>query len=99
MLHCRRHPWSWLGSRKSTTFAFMRLHKHSRQTRDDCDMSGFSAGLDRSTTARIFAGVSSLCVWVVGDIMLDEYAIGEASRISPEAPVPVVRVRQTESRL
>ncbi len=28
---------------------------------------------------------------VVGDVMLDEYIFGEASRISPEAPVPVVR--------
>jgi D-beta-D-heptose 7-phosphate kinase/D-beta-D-heptose 1-phosphate adenosyltransferase len=29
-------------------------------------------------------------VTVVGDVMLDEYIFGEASRISPEAPVPVV---------
>lgn len=62
-------------------------------------MSGSSADLDRSSMARIFARVSSLSIWVVGDIMLDEYAVGEASRISPEAPVPVVRIRQTESRL
>lgn len=66
---------------------------------DDCDMSSSSAGLERSFLAHIFARVSSLSVWVVGDIMLDEYAVGEAGRISPEAPVPVVRVRQTESRL
>src|SRR5690606_6034653 len=31
-------------------------------------------------------------VLVVGDIMLDVYLRGSASRISPEAPVPVVRV-------
>jgi D-beta-D-heptose 7-phosphate kinase/D-beta-D-heptose 1-phosphate adenosyltransferase len=30
-------------------------------------------------------------ITVVGDVMLDEYIFGEASRISPEAPVPVVR--------
>ncbi len=35
---------------------------------------------------------------VVGDIMLDRYIFGETSRISPEAPVPVVRVRQTVER-
>jgi D-beta-D-heptose 7-phosphate kinase/D-beta-D-heptose 1-phosphate adenosyltransferase len=38
-------------------------------------------------------------VWVVGDLMLDEYVMGAVDRISPEAPVPVVRVRDTEHRL
>ena len=32
-------------------------------------------------------------VAVLGDIMLDHYLWGEVDRISPEAPVPVVRVR------
>jgi D-beta-D-heptose 7-phosphate kinase/D-beta-D-heptose 1-phosphate adenosyltransferase len=31
-------------------------------------------------------------LWVIGDVMLDEYLEGEVARISPEAPVPVVRV-------
>src|SRR5947207_14904826 len=31
---------------------------------------------------------------VVGDAMLDEYLVGEVDRISPEAPVPVVHVRE-----
>src|SRR5262249_59976737 len=30
----------------------------------------------------------------VGDAMLDEYLVGDVDRISPEAPVPVVRVRE-----
>jgi rfaE bifunctional protein kinase chain/domain len=34
-------------------------------------------------------------VLVVGDVMLDRYWMGEASRISPEAPVPVVRKQKT----
>jgi D-beta-D-heptose 7-phosphate kinase/D-beta-D-heptose 1-phosphate adenosyltransferase len=38
-------------------------------------------------------------IWVVGDLMLDEYVMGAVERISPEAPVPVVRVRDTEHRL
>ncbi|MCE5181899.1 MAG: D-glycero-beta-D-manno-heptose-7-phosphate kinase [Betaproteobacteria bacterium] len=37
-------------------------------------------------------------VLVVGDIMLDRYWFGEVSRISPEAPVPVVHVGRTEER-
>ena len=39
-----------------------------------------------------------LRVLVVGDLMLDRYWTGPTSRISPEAPVPVVRVDQTEDR-
>jgi D-beta-D-heptose 7-phosphate kinase/D-beta-D-heptose 1-phosphate adenosyltransferase len=37
-------------------------------------------------------------VLVVGDVMLDDYWFGSTSRISPEAPVPVVRVTAAESR-
>ena len=36
---------------------------------------------------------------VVGDVMLDRYWFGDVSRISPEAPVPVVRFRNQEERL
>lgn len=38
-------------------------------------------------------------VLVVGDVMLDRYWFGEVERISPEAPVPVVRVARREDRL
>ena len=37
-------------------------------------------------------------VLVVGDAMLDRYWIGEVERISPEAPVPIVRVDHEEER-
>ena len=37
-------------------------------------------------------------VLVVGDVMLDRYWHGPTSRISPEAPVPVVKVEQVEER-
>lgn len=36
---------------------------------------------------------------VVGDVMLDRYWFGDVNRISPEAPVPVVRVVNSEERL
>jgi rfaE bifunctional protein kinase chain/domain len=42
--------------------------------------------------------LASARVLVVGDVMLDRYWFGEVSRISPEAPVPVVRVERTEER-
>jgi rfaE bifunctional protein kinase chain/domain len=38
-------------------------------------------------------------VLVVGDVMLDRYWFGEVSRISPEAPVPVVLIGSEEHRL
>lgn len=37
-------------------------------------------------------------VLVVGDVMLDRYWYGPTSRISPEAPVPVVKVEHNEER-
>jgi rfaE bifunctional protein kinase chain/domain len=37
-------------------------------------------------------------VLVVGDVMLDRYWFGEVSRISPEAPVPIVKIQHTEER-
>lgn len=42
--------------------------------------------------AEIVAGIRNVRALVVGDLMLDIYLRGDASRISPEAPVPVVRV-------
>ena len=37
-------------------------------------------------------------ILVVGDIILDRYVYGNTSRISPEAPVPIVHVKDTEER-
>ena len=42
---------------------------------------------------------ADLNIWVIGDLMLDEYVTGTVERISPEAPVPVVRAQSTEHRL
>ncbi len=41
---------------------------------------------------------SAVRILVVGDVMLDRYWFGEVSRISPEAPVPVVKIARTEER-
>jgi D-beta-D-heptose 7-phosphate kinase/D-beta-D-heptose 1-phosphate adenosyltransferase len=37
-------------------------------------------------------------VLVIGDVMLDRYWFGDAGRISPEAPVPVVKIKQVDER-
>jgi len=49
----------------------------------------FSTYRDRASRARLL---------VVGDVMLDRYWFGDVERISPEAPVPVVRIARTEER-
>ena len=43
--------------------------------------------------------ISKARVLVVGDAMLDRYWYGAVDRISPEAPVPVVRITRTEQRI
>ena len=45
----------------------------------------------------ILAQARSVRVLVVGDLMLDRYLTGAVDRISPEAPVPVVRVEEEAS--
>ncbi len=42
---------------------------------------------------------SAAHILVIGDIMLDRYWSGPTSRISPEAPVPVVKIGDIEDRL
>ncbi|MET0211206.1 MAG: D-glycero-beta-D-manno-heptose-7-phosphate kinase [Burkholderiaceae bacterium] len=43
--------------------------------------------------------LSRVRLLVVGDVMLDRYWFGDVARISPEAPVPVVRIQKREERL
>ncbi|MDE1161608.1 MAG: bifunctional D-glycero-beta-D-manno-heptose-7-phosphate kinase/D-glycero-beta-D-manno-heptose 1-phosphate adenylyltransferase HldE [Acidobacteriaceae bacterium] len=43
-------------------------------------------------------GFSNLTILVVGDLMLDRYIMGEVERVSPEAPVPVLRHAQRYER-
>ncbi|HVL77634.1 MAG TPA: D-glycero-beta-D-manno-heptose-7-phosphate kinase [Noviherbaspirillum sp.] len=47
----------------------------------------------------VLPAFSNARVLVAGDVMLDRYWFGDVSRISPEAPVPVVRVERCEERL
>ena len=49
--------------------------------------------MSRATLLRHLTHFSGCRVLILGDVMLDEYMWGAVSRISPEAPVPVVAVR------
>ena len=55
--------------------------------------------LDRLSGGALIDRLAGLRPLVVGDLMLDEYLFGEVERISPEAPVPVVRLRREKYRL
>jgi rfaE bifunctional protein kinase chain/domain len=48
---------------------------------------------------QLLASFQTIHVVVVGDVMVDHYRWGTVERISPEAPVPVVTIRKSESRL
>jgi len=47
----------------------------------------------------IIQGFESTRIMVIGDIMIDQFVIGQVNRISPEAPVPVVKFKHEEFRL
>ncbi len=47
----------------------------------------------------IFKKFEKLNILIIGDVMIDRYLTGKVERISPEAPVPVVRMKSSENRL
>ena len=53
----------------------------------------------RARLVELLDGARECHVLVVGDAMLDVYLQGDVERISPEAPVPVVRVREQRAAL
>jgi len=55
--------------------------------------------LDPGSLAGYIDQFPKTCVLVIGDIIMDEYIWGDVSRISPEAPVPVVDVKHETKML
>src|ERR1700751_300445 len=51
------------------------------------------------TIAGLIPRFAGCTVLVLGDVMLDRYVSGEVSRISPEAPIPVLRVTAARASL
>src|SRR6185295_7565325 len=49
--------------------------------------------ISRDRLEKLLDSAAATRIVAVGDAMLDEYLLGDVDRISPEAPVPVVRVR------
>lgn len=57
------------------------------------------AGISLGRVQDVLAAVRAKRVMVIGDVMLDRYLWGGVSRISPEAPVPVVEITEETTRL
>ncbi|WP_427042671.1 D-glycero-beta-D-manno-heptose-7-phosphate kinase (plasmid) [Fusobacterium sp. SB021] len=50
--------------------------------------------MDKERLIKIIENFKNLTIAVIGDLMIDDYIIGNVERISPEAPVPVVSVKE-----
>ncbi|MDI6625869.1 MAG: bifunctional heptose 7-phosphate kinase/heptose 1-phosphate adenyltransferase, partial [Brevundimonas sp.] len=51
--------------------------------------------LDLGQLQALLEQIRGVRVACVGDLMLDRYVYGEVSRVSPEAPIPVLQARRT----
>jgi D-beta-D-heptose 7-phosphate kinase/D-beta-D-heptose 1-phosphate adenosyltransferase len=55
--------------------------------------------MNDSAARQLISRLSGREVLIVGDVMLDDFLFGDVERISPEAPVPIVRFEREEFRL
>ena len=55
--------------------------------------------MDLDTLEHLLDSLEAPRVLIVGDVMLDRYVTGEVSRISPEAPIPVLAAKSAEEKL
>ena len=60
---------------------------------------GAEPGSPSATLVDLLSRFARARLWVIGDVMLDEYVEGDVARISPEAPVPVLHVQSQGERL
>ena len=55
--------------------------------------------ISTESISKLFKEFNNLSAIVIGDVMVDSYIWGTVSRMSPEAPVPIVEVEKRENRL
>ncbi len=55
--------------------------------------------MNRHEINRAFESFKNMNILVIGDVMIDAYVWGKVSRISPEAPVPIINILKKEYRL
>src|SRR6267143_2976706 len=59
----------------------------------------FMTTIDKQRAVDLLGQLGSRNIVVLGDVMLDEFLWGDVTRISPEAPVPVVDIRRESTHL
>jgi rfaE bifunctional protein kinase chain/domain len=55
--------------------------------------------LKKENIQKLFDDFSKLTILIIGDVMLDDYIVGDVNRISPEAPVPIINITSRYTRL
>lgn len=70
------------------------ITSHLRGAQHGSDVSEPALSLDPERARVLLASARRATVLVVGDSMVDRYVVGRVERISPEAPVPVVRAEE-----
>ena len=59
----------------------------------------FKSMIEKTSINQIFQNFENQKVLIIGDIMIDSYIFGHVDRISPEAPVPIVAVKERTHRM
>lgn len=62
-------------------------------------MADVTGGTDSASLAPLLDALAGARVACVGDVMLDRFVYGDVARVSPEAPIPVCRVRDETAML
>lgn len=75
------------------------MSRSPRPSAAKSEASGRAAGISNGTLRRYIQRFPQASVLVIGDLILDHYIWGRVSRISPEAPVPVVHVESESMKL
>src|SRR5712691_2713127 len=57
------------------------------------------SSLSKQSAEMLIRQIRDCQIVVLGDVMLDEFIWGDVSRISPEAPVPVVEIKRESTHL
>lgn len=55
--------------------------------------------MDRKSVEGLLSNSKNRKIFIIGDVMLDKYMMGEVTRVSPEAPVQVFDIKKTEYKL
>lgn len=80
-------------------FSYKWIAGPGRGRRLPLNFQGFPVQLNKQRIHQILEQAAGKHIVVLGDIMIDQYLSGAVKRISPEAPVPIVEIKEETVRL